>query len=382
MRLELPSRIRILGVMTGTSCDGIDVACLEWPSGKPLWFASHAFDARLRERIFRVQRPGVKVTLKEWLELERDFTDWTAERIERFLAKRKPTERPHALAIHGQTVAHFPKDGVTLQILDPARITARIGLSVISHFRNGDIAAGGEGAPLVPIFQRRLAEAAGRELCLHNLGGISNLAVIPKQAVKPILAFDTGPANAWIDEAVTLATRGARAYDRGGLLARAGHPDREAVGRLLRTHPFFKLKPPKSTGRDDFPFQQLRQATRARGANLVATATLLTAVSIGQAYARWVCPKHAALKEVYFCGGGALNPTLLEWIQAELPGKLRARTSAELPKLALAPQAMEASAFSYLGYLSLTNRPLGGTWTGVDPRACASPGWITLGRAT
>jgi anhydro-N-acetylmuramic acid kinase len=340
--------MRIAGVMTGTSCDGLDIACLEFSgkSWRALWSRSAPYPKKLRERVLNSQLPGAKLSLKEFGELHRDLGLWYAATISKILSRLPHSQYPDAIACHGQTVAHFPaakKQGFTLQLGDPARIAAATGLTVISNFRDGDMAAGGEGAPLAPRFHELIGD---KNTAIHNLGGISNLTFLGPTTV----AFDTGPGNCWIDAATELAT--GKKFDRDGRLASRGRPDPKAVQKILALK-FFQRPPPKSTGRDDFPFSLLLSATRERGVNLVATATEITVESIARAYERFAPTARA----IYFCGGGAKNKHLLKRIQERLPA-IRVRILED-------SQYLEAQAFAYFGYLALRGRPLGGSWTGV-----------------
>jgi anhydro-N-acetylmuramic acid kinase len=373
----MPSRssaVRILGVMTGTSCDGLDAACVEFDSGgwRPLWSASAGYPRELRERALAAQKPGTRETTRFWLELDRDLGRWYAGTIARALRGRKPRERPVAIANHGQTLAHFPDSGVTLQLGDPSRLAAETGLTVISHFRHGDMAVGGQGAPLAPLFHKLLAAGLSGEdgVAIHNLGGISNLTYIAPDG--QLLAFDTGPANVWIDAAAAAATRGRATMDKGGKLALSAEPDERAVSRAL-AHPFFSKRPPKSTGRDDFTVEGLLKLTRARDARLVATATAITIESVARAYERWILGARLPLQAIALAGGGARNPVLVEGIRARLPDV----HVGLLEDAGLDSQLIEAQAFAFFGFMSLLGRPLGGSWTGA--RGFGPPGWITPG---
>lgn len=367
--------LKILGVMTGTSCDGIDMACLDvnaqgW---SPLWNSSAPYPPPLRKRVLDFQKPTASHSSRSWLELHRDLGLWFATVIKKGIAKQR--ERPDVVANHGQTVAHFPGDaGMTLQLGDGTRISSATGLTVITQFREGDMAAGGQGAPLVPLFHRMVAERMdlGKSgIAFHNMGGISNLTYFgPKNLV---LAFDTGPANIWIDAATEQVTRGKRKFDAGGRLAAQGIIDTKGVSGALK-HPYFHMNPPKSTGRDQFPFEYLTSKTKSKGNDLVATATAVTTESVIQSYNKWILEAGLPLREIYICGGGAKNLTLLEGIQTGLPHvKL-----ATFTKLGLDNQAIEPMAFAIFGYLSLIGKPLGGTWTGAQ--AFGPPGHIIPGQ--
>lgn len=364
--------MKIVGVMTGTSCDGLDAACCEFRGGswKQLWTGSARYPGALRTRVLGAQLPDAKLSLKEFGELHRDLGIWMARALQKFLRGR---QRPDAIASHGQTVAHFPaakKLGFTIQLGDPARIVEGTGLTVISSFRDGDMAAGGEGAPLAPRFHQLLARSFSG-IAIHNLGGISNLTYIGRNNV--VLAFDTGPANLWIDAATELVTCGKQRFDRDGTIARAHEPDLAAAERIL-ADPFFARKPPKSTGRDDFPFSKLLKATRVRDGALVATATAITVESIARAYEGFILKRKLPLAAIHFSGGGARNKFLMERLRARLDG-VRVGTVEEL---GIDGHYLEASAFAYFGFLALQSCPLGGPWTGTN--GWAPPGRITPGR--
>jgi anhydro-N-acetylmuramic acid kinase len=368
--------VKILGVMTGTSCDGLDVACADFQkqNWKSLWTKSAPYPLPLRNRVLAAQLPEAKLSVREWGELHRDLGLWIARAIRSILAKIPDRILPEAIAFHGQTVAHFPaakKLGFTTQLGDPSRITEATGLTVISNFREGDMAAGGEGAPLAPRFHKFIA-GSRTGISIHNLGGISNLTYLGAKDL--ILAFDTGPANLWIDAAAELVTRGKQKFDRSGDLAGSAQPDLRAVDRTLKNN-FFHRPPPKSTGRDDFPFSMLLDATGSRDASLVSTATTITVESMACAYETFILKKKLPLHTIYFSGGGARNRFLIESLRARLNG-IRI---ASLTELGVDPHYVEANAFAYFGYLALQGRALGGGWTGV--RDWAPPAHITPGRA-
>lgn len=374
--------------MTGTSCDGLDVLAIQfsatgtWKAGRS---SSFPYPISLRKRVLASQLPHKKSTTLDWLLLERDLGDWYADVFRKIIGKS--SVKVDAIANHGQTVAHFPKEGVTWQLGDPTRIAQQTDCTVLSHFRHGDLAAGGQGAPLVPIFHRELILTLHRHhpeferIAIHNLGGISNLSC---PAGKLLLAFDTGPANLWIDLAMERFSNGRMTFDRSGETARSGKVDEVAVKKILK-HPYFSKKPPKSTGRDDFPFELLLKNTRARGADLVATATAVTVESIAQAYERWVLKSSSRSLVIFFAGGGAENHYLVEKISQRLPNVKIKTLNSQIP--GITAQNLESAAFAFLGYRSLLGQPLGGEWTGVRtgifqhaPPAMVTPGanWESL----
>jgi len=317
--------------------------------------------------------------------LERDFTEAVANQV---LAELKghAAHGSHSIdviAVHGQTVAHHPDDRVTLQLIDPALLAAQVGLPVLSQFRRGDLAQGGQGAPLVPLFHRRIAETLIGDLAsgisLHNLGGISNFTYLGAREDNDF-ALDTGPGNAWIDAATQLASKGKERFDDGGRRAKRGQVDPKAVERLMK-HPYFKRGIPKSTGRDDFPFAWFRKTlgTRVAGNDAVATATALTGRSIAEAYDRFVLSRGLPLRNLVLCGGGAFNVALVQDIRARMGHVCRVST---LEEWGGDSSLIEAQAFAYLGALSLLGKQLGGAWTGRPANSgYAPPASITLGAA-
>lgn len=369
--------LRVLGVMTGTSCDGLDLACLEFKDGKvkPLFEKSLAYREDLRQRVLDLQKPGVSISLAALLELNRDLGLWYASELRKALQRARVTV--DVISLHGQTVAHFPRlaeGGVTLQLGDASRVAVATGATVVSQLREGDMAAGGQGAPLVPRFHQLLAAAVFRKpeaIAIHNIGGVSNLTYFGPKG--KILAFDTGPGNMWIDAAVHKISKGKESFDFNGRRSAVGTIDEMAVQRILR-HPFFTQPLPKSTGRDDFPSELLFKATAARGDSLVATAAEITIVSIAQAYEKYILSAGLPLKNVVVCGGGARNRTVLKGLSGRLPsiGVI------SIDELGWDSQFVEAHAFAYFGYLTLVGQPLGGDWTGS--KQYGPPGHIIPGR--
>lgn len=371
------SVIRILGVMTGTSCDGLDAACLEIQNEgwSPLWSQNVPYPRQLRERVLAIQEPRIQTSLSELLALDRDLGKWYGKALASMIDRTH--DRPHVIANHAQTIAHYPflaGGGTTLQLGNPAEIAKVTGLTVVSQFRAGDMAAGGQGAPLVPLFHsliaHQLSDGKG-EIAIHNIGGISNLTYLGRRLLE-IVAFDTGPGNIWIDAAVQKLSRNRLRFDMDGRIAASATADEKGVRRILKER-YFGKKAPKSTGRDDFPFELLLKATRAFGPALVATATEITARSIADAYKREILRKQRKLHSIYFCGGGAKNETLLARIQTLLP-EIEVLT---LDETGLDGQLIEAQAFAYYGWLALNGHPIGGPWTGsksFGPPAQITPG--------
>jgi anhydro-N-acetylmuramic acid kinase len=285
---------------------------------------------------------------------------------------------------HGQTLWHEPpsagRRGSTLQLGCAATIAERTGIPVVSDFRARDMAAGGEGAPLVPWVDRLLFAHARRRRVLQNIGGMGNLTWLPPRgSADPVLAFDTGPGNALIDAAVELATDGARTYDDCGAWARASAVDDELLAELL-AHPFLQRDPPKSTGREVYgrPYvQQLAQRVAPADAQawgvFISTLTELSARSIAGAIRRWVMPR--GVDEIIVTGGGARNTELIERIRRQLPGT---PLHADERALGIDPAAKEALAFAALAWAHVHrvtgNVPEATGATGARVLGCLTPG--------
>lgn len=350
----------IVGLMTGTSLDGIDAALVEIEGDAVDSFAWRLVGSctmphppERRDAIHRAIVDGDAATL---CALDADLGEWLAEAIfELCRVTEVGIEEIDLIGSHGQTVWHQPpvdgRRGATLQLGCAATIAERTGVSVVSNFRARDVAAGGHGAPLVPWIDRVLFAAPGRVRALQNLGGIGNVTrVPPRGSDEPILAFDTGPGNALIDAAVSIATNGRHTFDRNGVLAARGTVDESMLMDLL-AHPFFALEPPKSTGREAFGRPMVERLIEAIGPegdqdwfDLIATLTELTARSIADAYRRWLIP--LGLDEVVVSGGGALNPTLV----ARLRSLLAPLPVVDSSVLGIDPTEKEALAFAVFAW--------------------------------
>src|SRR5687768_11030624 len=252
--------MRVAGLMSGTSLDGIDVAVLDigdaaanaTPPWKVVAFHSYELNPAQRHEIHEAIHHGNAQAL---CLLHARLGEWFAQAVVETCASAKlQLDSIDVIGSHGQTIWHEPptraERGATLQLGDPATIAERTGIAVVSDFRTRDVAAGGQGAPLVPWVDRLLFSAPGRARAPQNIGGIGNVTrVPPKGSGEPVFAFDTGPGNALMDAAVELATNRRLTFDRDGALAARGEVDVELLAELLR-HPYFAAPPPKSTGRE------------------------------------------------------------------------------------------------------------------------------------
>ena len=367
-----------VGLMSGTSLDGISAAVARFvPEGgrfraELLAFHVRPYSAEQRERLLAAMRGS---TAREYCRLAVDFGGWLADAAVAALAEAGvPRAEVRAIGSHGQTLWHEPGHS-TWQLDAPAVIAERTGLAVVSDFRVRDVAAGGQGAPLVPIADALLF-ADGEWRALQNLGGIGNVTVVPPDGtLASVRAFDTGPGVAVIDAVVRRVAPGMR-YDEDGRIAASGTPVEQVLDELL-AHPYFAAEPPKSTGRelfDDAYVTRLVERCRevrasASDGDLVATATALTARSIADAYRRFI-PE--PVTEALLSGGGARNATLVRMISGAL-APLAVRTFEERY---FDGEAKEAVAFALLALLHLESR------AGNVPTATGARGYRVLGALT
>ena len=362
----------VLGLMSGTSADGIDVALAHICGAPPrldaklLAYTSSKYPSALRKEILRVaeQHP---TTAGELSQLNFRLGEVFAEAA--LTACRKFRVSPKRIALigsHGQTIFHQGKSAPyfgrptasTLQIGEPSVIAARTGITTVADFRPADIALGGQGAPLVPYADYLLYrhEKVGRVSL--NLGGIANITVIPAAAEpQQVFAFDTGPANMLIDALVSQFTRGRQRFDKDARIAQTGHSIPTLLDELMRD-PYLKLAPPKSTGREYYGHVYLKKVLalgkkhRAKPADLIRAATIFTALSIVDALNRFVLPK-TKIHQLIVSGGGARNPLLL----AQLSAALNNIEILPSSRFGIPEDAKEAFAFALLAYETFHRRP-------------------------
>lgn len=369
-----PSRLAV-GMMSGTSVDGIDAALVEIsgnaerPRVRLLAFENKPFPDNVRRQIFELFRPETstvdRIGYMNFL-LGELYADAALSVI--WKAGRRP-EEIDVIGSHGQTIWHEPaicgKDGYpvrcTVQIGEGAVIAERTGVLTVTDFRVADMAAGGQGAPLVPFSEYLLYRREDETILLQNIGGIGNMTVLPAAAgPEDVYAFDTGPGNMIIDAAVSALTNGEKTYDAGGEMAAQGSVNQELL-TLLQKDEYYTLPLPKSTGRERFGLQytqKLLNWSRERGgklspADLLATVTDLTAWSIADAYKRYVLPKYRAA-ELIAGGGGSYNRTLLSFLsQRFAPYGVAVKTQEDLGENS---DAKEAIAFALMADLCVRGR--------------------------
>jgi anhydro-N-acetylmuramic acid kinase len=368
----------VVGLMSGTSLDGISAAVARFRDASDgridvdlLAYSSRSYTPAQRTRLTAALGGG---TPSEYCRLNFDLGGWLADAAIEVMAEAGVArDEIAAIASHGQTIWHEPGHS-TWQTGEAAVIAERTGVDVISDFRVRDVAAAGQGAPLVPIADAMLFSSQTEWRGLQNLGGIGNITVVPPRgAIEGVRAFDTGPGVAVID-GVTRAIRPELAYDVDGRLALAGKPNMRIVSELMN-HPYFSSPPPKSTGRELFNsdyVQKLIANARALGSSdedIVATAVQLTAESVADAYRRFIAEP---VREVLVSGGGAKNPALFAAIEkAAAPMSVR-----HFDEVFFDGEAKEAVAFALLGYLHVTKRP------GNVPSATGARGPRVLGKRT
>lgn len=355
---------RVVGLMSGTSADGVTAALVQ-VSGtdektrlKVLASNTYPYEPRLRREIFQLFSPRtgtVDRICRVNFALGEEFAKAALKTIER---ARLDTKEIDLIASHGQTIYHIPtKPRSTLQICQAAVIAERTGITTVSDFRARDVAAGGQGAPLVAFADFVLFRSTHKARAIQNIGGIANVTVVPRSAkLSHVFAFDTGPGNVIIDSVVRQLTNGCLLMDRNGMIARKGKVDRELLRDLMKS-PFIRKKPPKTTGREEFG-EEFADAyfnkARSRGLRkegIVATATAFTAESIAYNYRRFVYPR-CRIDEVVLSGGGAKNPTLVSLLREKLGLPILFHEDFGIPS-----EAKEAVAFAILGNQTMEGKP-------------------------
>ncbi|HZP82051.1 MAG TPA: anhydro-N-acetylmuramic acid kinase [Chthonomonadaceae bacterium] len=363
--------MRIIGLMSGTSADGIDAALVEIAGGpRRFRWALRAFvcvpwEAGERAAILEACRSDAPIQTIVALNY-RLGEAFAAAAEAAAQAAGVPMKQVDAIASHGQTVWHQPTPfdiagtGAigTLQIGEPAVIAARTGCVVVADFRAADMALGGQGAPLVPFADYALFASKRETRVVQNLGGIANVTFLPAGGtLADVRAFDTGPGNMLLDALTRRVTNGAQSYDANGDLAARGTVCLPLLAEFL-AHPYFAVPPPKSTGREMFGeafaerFYRAARRRKCAAEDTLATATALTAETISRAYHDWLLP-HGPIQTVILGGGGVHNRTLVRLLSERLaPARLTTHAAFGLPD-----DAKEAVAFALLAYETLHGRP-------------------------
>ena len=385
MRADLVARYAekktrtVIGLMSGTSADGID-ACLARISGSGerisaslVAFRKSPYPPAVRRRVialFSPEAPAIEVCRMNYA-VGRLFAEAALDLVRRCNLKPDAVD---LIASHGQTICHLPPGGPfdfaqdepfddlfrgsTLQIGEPAVIAEMTGITVVADFRGQDIAAGGQGAPLVPYADYALFRSPTKTRAIQNIGGIANVTLLPAGGgIDDIIAFDTGPGNMIVDALITAFTQGEKTFDEDGALSALGRVDENLLAWLM-AHEYLARRPPKSTGREEFgaafvtSLLDKAQAEDIAAEDLLATAVAFTAESIARAYKDFILLEHK-IDEVVLGGGGSYNATLRRMLQERLPG---------IPiflheDLGISGDAKEALAFAMLGNETMLGRP-------------------------
>ncbi|WP_182200744.1 anhydro-N-acetylmuramic acid kinase AnmK [Paraliobacillus salinarum] len=321
----------IVGLMSGTSLDGIDAALIKvdgYGSKTKLEILETnelPFNSRMKEKLLQASNKDTS-NVEQLCSLNFEISYLYAEAVKKVCNKANlPLSKLDLIGSHGQTLYHMPKGNndlvrSTLQIGDASVLAYETNTMVISNFRSMDIAAGGEGAPLIPYIDYLLFHNEERGRVLQNIGGIGNVTVVPANStLNKIIAFDTGPGNMIID--AICKERLNVNFDKDGEIASRGVVNKDLIEKWL-THPFFRKQPPKSTGREDFGVQYANEILKENHSmsteDIVATVTYLSACSIANAYKHFILPYYQ-IDEVLVSGGGANNKTMLQMLQELLP---------------------------------------------------------------
>ena len=339
---------RFIGLMSGTSLDGVDAVLMDF-SGNANRIIGNAFipyDDRLRAQLLDLHQPCIG-ELHDAAVLGNQLARMYAQAVDELLRKTRIARQDIvAIGCHGQTIRHRPDIGYTVQLGNGALLAELSGIAVVCDFRSRDIAAGGEGAPLVPAFHAAVFSHSSVHRVIVNIGGIANLSDLPPSA--DVRGFDSGPGNALMD--AWIHRNVGKPFDKDGAWAQSGRPDDKLLNALL-AHEFFSRKPPKSTGRETFhlPWVERYLTGREKPEDVQATLLALTATSI----VRSVCSYCAGTREVYLCGGGAQNGALIAVLKAMLPGVSIALTD----ELGVGADWVEACAFAWLAHQALQRQP-------------------------
>ena len=360
----------VVGLMSGTSLDGVDAALVRFASATEaelVGFVHRRYTAEQRDELLRALEGDA--TPRDYARLHVRLAEWAGEAVERLLSQThvKATDLA-GIAFPGQTLWHEPPV-VSWQLGEPAVLVERFGAKVVSGFRASDVAAEGQGAPLVPMADVELFGAADHPRVLLNIGGMANLTYVPRRGVhEGALAFDSGPGVAVID-AVARMTAPELPYDRDGQVSAQGKVHEGVLARLL-SDPWFHQPPPKSTGRERFGQDYAeRLFEELAGPDAVATAVALTARSIAHAVATWV----PAASEIVASGGGVHHPLLWKSLHQALETHRAGTTLRRFDELFFDGDAKEAVAFALLGHLTLHGQP------GNLPAATGAKGPRVLG---
>jgi anhydro-N-acetylmuramic acid kinase len=343
----MPAKTKIsLGLMSGTSADGISIAAVRIKPFEVLHYKTYPYSPKFQKEIIGARAKSANELARLHFSLGKLFAESVLKFCREFEIKKTDIA---VVGSHGQTVYH--DNLVTMQIGEPSFMNEALGAPVVSDFRVRDMAAGGKGAPLIPFFDEFLF-GNGPVRIFQNIGGIANLSIVGK-GVKTF-GFDTGPGNCLMDEVVKTFTKGKKTFDFNGAMAAKGKIDCKKVDSLMKLKCFLQ-KPPKALDREDFGMKFLQRhfpkITQKNFSDILATLNYFSAKAISHSIKKFILPKYSP-KEIVISGGGAYNKTLLENIRALLPG-LTLRTSSFY---ALHELAKEPACFAVMGWFALRRK--------------------------
>ncbi len=345
-----------IGLISGTSMDGIDAALVNGGESPPrgIHYHHHPYPGALRERLLNLAEDRQAFSLDDYGRLDSELgVQFARAALDLLEQARLPATQVRAIGSHGQTVRHRPNgpNPFSLQIGDPNRIAALTGITTVADFRRRDLALGGQGAPLVPAFHNACLRVEEEDRVVLNLGGIANITVLPRDAGAPVTGFDTGPANVLLD--AWCQQHRQQDYDAGGSWAASGTPDPALLKQLLK-HEYLARPAPKSTGREEFSLAWLEEQlagleTKPAPVDIQATLAQYSARTVADAI-RQQAPH---TQRLLVCGGGAHNEDVLQRLRGLLPGVQVESTAA----LGLDPDGVEAQAFAWLAQQTLEGKP-------------------------
>jgi len=391
LRLQHKDPKKVIGLMSGTSIDGID-ACLVEISGNGLHtrinvlaFETYPYNDTTRTAILDTCNPETG-TVDKVCQLNFHLGKLFANAAKSITNKAQiAIQDIDLIGSHGQTVYHIPNQATTkktegrgqkaegreketwelphirstLQIGEPSVIAQETGVTTVADFRPRDMAAGGQGAPLVPYVDFILFRDKEKGRALQNIGGIANVTVLPKNCgINDVVAFDTGPGNMIIDRITELVTNTTQHFDEGGKLAARGSVN-DAILSSLLAHPYLSKPPPKTTGREEFGISfadnLYKEAIHSgiKDLDILATVTAFTARTIADGYKQWILPKHQ-LSEIILSGGGSYNSTLIKFLRQYLEPTIQLHS---IDKFGISPNTKEALAFAILANETISGNP-------------------------
>ncbi len=344
-----------IGIMSGTSLDGIDVVIVDFNNATTQLIASSTtpYEPDIKQEIENTVNSKL-CSLHDFCQLDRKIAKAYASAVTTLLAKNNiPASQIKAIGCHGQTIKHDPniEHGYSLQIGDPNTLSALCNISVVADFRRKDVALGGQGAPLAPAFHQYAFQSTDYTRAIINIGGIANITILPKPGSdKMITGFDTGPGNTLLDHLCLKYFN--QAYDKNGALAKTGHVNSELLSSIIKNESFFELSPPKSTGTDTFNLNWLdnhiaQTNTQISPTDLLTTVTELTALTIANS----ITQLKIKPEELYYCGGGQSNQFLMSRLY-----DLTQLNSLSTDQLGIHPDWVEAVAFAWFAKNTLQNK--------------------------